>query len=78
MREEGLLVRKGTLRRGVAVVGTKVDGVSYLADHGKRELWAPPQDPVAMADTILALSNDSAEVVQTKGSDIRSVQQINS
>lgn len=63
------------LASGVLVVSTDVGGVPYLVEHEKTALLVPAQDPVAMADAILILLNDSAKARQIREAGIESVQQ---
>lgn len=63
------------LASGVLVVSTDVGGVPYLVEHEKTALLVPAQDPVAMADAILILLNDSAKAAQIREAGIESVQQ---
>ena len=46
------------LATGVPVVSTQVGGVPYMVDHGRTALLVPPQDPQAMADSIVRLLRD--------------------
>jgi glycosyltransferase involved in cell wall biosynthesis len=43
---------------GCAMIGTDVNGIRELIDHGKTGLLVPPGEPVALADAILELMAD--------------------
>lgn len=46
------LVLSEAREAGCAVVGSSVDGIPQLLEHGKAGLLVPPRDPVALADRL--------------------------
>jgi glycosyltransferase involved in cell wall biosynthesis len=60
------LVLSEAREAGCAVVGTEVDGIPQLLEHGQAGLIVPPRDPAALSAAICSLVEDSENLQQWK------------
>jgi glycosyltransferase involved in cell wall biosynthesis len=63
------------LASGVPVVSTDVGGIPDMVEHGRTALLVPPQDPQAMAESIVRLFNDRALAQRIASAGLADVQQ---
>jgi glycosyltransferase involved in cell wall biosynthesis len=63
---------------GCLVIASKVDGVSELIDHGQNGFLIPPQDPVALAQTIkMVFDNEQMAAAVAKSGQEKAITNFN-